>query len=188
MELTRPPAPGDLLVASVLLRDGVFDQTVVLLLDHDDSGTLGVVLNKKALIDVADVLPQWVPLLSVPYALHSGGPVSPNGAICLASLPDGTPEPPGWRRLFVNIGLLHLDTPTELVEGAFLDLRVFAGYSGWEPRQLDRELEQGAWHLVSADYEDVFGADPWSLWRRVLHRQGGETGFFATWTAEPGLN
>ena len=182
------PAPGDLLVASVALSDGVFDQTVVLLLDHDDSGSLGVVVNRHSHIELADVLPQWVDEVTGPQRLFYGGPVSPNGAICLASLADPATEPPGWRRLFHDVGLLHLDTPVEIIQGAFRDLRIFAGYAGWEPKQLDRELAEGGWHLVSAMYDDIFGFDTDTLWRSVLHRQGGQLAYFATWTGDPDQN
>ncbi|MDO5285725.1 MAG: YqgE/AlgH family protein [Actinomycetia bacterium] len=182
------PAAGLLLVASVDLRDGVFDQTVVLLLDHDDSGTLGVVLNRVSRVDLGQVLPQWVSEVSLPQALYAGGPVSPNGAICLASLGPGQAEPPGWRRLFHEVGLLHLDTPVEIVRGAFRDLRIYAGYAGWAAGQLDAELRRGAWHVVPALYDDIFGDHYADLWQRVLHRQGNPLAFFATWTASPQHN
>lgn len=188
VELADPPRPGDLLVSSVVLNDGVFDQTVVLLLDYDDSGALGVVLNRVASIDLAEVLPQWQDLVCDPAVLFEGGPVSPNGAICLASLRSEHSDPPGWRRVYADIGLLHLDTPVELVEGALRHLRIFAGYAGWGPHQLDGELVRGMWHVVTSQYDDVFGEDPEEMWRRVLHRQGGDLALFATWTDRPEVN
>lgn len=186
--VTSAPVPGDLLVASVALSDGVFDQTVVLLLDHDDTGSLGVVVNRYSHIELDEVLPQWAGEVSGPQRLFYGGPVSPNGAICLASLADPETEPPGWRRLFHDVGLLHLDTPVEIVHGAFRDLRIYAGYAGWEPHQLESELVSGAWHVVPAQYDDLFGTTSENLWRTVLHRQGGELAYFATWTGEPDQN
>ena len=188
MKPADQPQPGDLLVASVALSDGVFDQTVVLLLDHDETGTLGVVVNKYSHIELEDVLPQWADEVNDPRRLFYGGPVSPNGAICLASLADPDAEPPDWRRLFHDVGLLHLDTPVEIVRGAFRDLRIFAGYAGWEPGQLASELARDAWHVVSAQYDDIFGAQAEALWRSVLHRQGSPLAYFATWTADPDQN
>lgn len=182
------PTPGDLLVASVALSDGVFDQAVVLLLDHDEMGSLGVVLNRYSHIELADVLPQWSDEVTGQQRLFYGGPVSPNGAICLASLADPDTEPPGWKRLFHDVGLLHLDTPVEIIRGAFRDLRIYAGYAGWEPGQLASELAAAAWHLIPARYDDIFGADPEPLWRLVLHREGGSLAYFATWTPTPDEN
>lgn len=182
------PQPGALLVASTLLSDGVFDETVVLLLDVDGSGALGVVLNRFSDVDLAMVLPGWDRLSSWPHLLHDGGPVSQEGAICLASPLEVSEEPPGWRRLFGDVGLLHLETPVELADGAFRDLRIFAGYAGWGPEQLEGELARDMWFVVPATHSDVFDTDPPTLWRRVLRRQGGELGWLSTWTSTPELN
>lgn len=184
----RPVEPGTMLVAAVALADGVFDQAVVLILDLDDSGALGVVLNRLSPIDLDAALPGWERLTSFPHRMHDGGPVSREGAICLAAPSETTEEPPGWRRLFSSVGLLHLQTPQELVYGAFRDLRIFAGYAGWGAGQLQDELERGAWHVVPGTYADVFDPDPESLWRRVLARQSGELGWLSTWTATPDRN
>lgn len=182
------PRAGSLLVASVLLADGVFNQSVVLILDSDDDGALGVILNEISQTPLDAVLPDWVNAVSGPGYLFHGGPVSPNGAICLASVADPAEEPPGWRRMFSSVGLLHLDTPIEIVRGAYRDLRIFAGYAGWSPGQLEAEIAEGMWHVVPATYADVFSARPLDLWREVLRRQHSELAFFATWTEDPDLN
>ncbi|MFP5283663.1 MAG: YqgE/AlgH family protein [Actinomycetes bacterium] len=184
----REPKPGDLLVASVLLADGVFNQSVVLTLDADEDGALGVILNEIAQTPLKAVLPDWARAVSEPRLLFHGGPVSPNGAICLASVATSGEEPPGWRPLFDGVGLLHLDTPIEIVTGAYRDLRIFAGYAGWSPGQLQAELDEGMWHVLEAQYDDVFGPRPLELWRRVLRRQPNELAFFSTWVEDPELN
>lgn len=182
------PEPGDLLVASALLTDGVFDQTVVLVLDSDEDGALGVILNEISQTTLESVLPDWVPAVTEPKLLFHGGPVSPNGAICLASLSEQGEEPPGWRPLFDRVGLLHLDTPIEIVAGAYRDLRIFAGYAGWSAGQLQSEIAEGMWHVLAADYSDVFGSSPLDLWRTVLRRQKSEVAVFSTWLENPELN
>ena len=184
----REPAPGRLLVASVLLADGIFNRTVVLVLDADEDGALGVILNEVSQTMLDAVLPDWVGSVSEPRLLFHGGPVSPNGAICLASVASPGEEPPGWRPLFDTVGLLHLDTPIEIVAGAYRDLRIFAGYAGWSAGQLQAEIEQGMWHVADAEYEDVFGRRPLDLWRAVLRRQHGELAYFSTWVENPELN
>lgn len=184
----RVPHVGDLLVASIQLADGVFNQTVVLLLDCDADGALGVILNEVSPTPLESVLPDWVGAVSEPQLLFHGGPVSPNGAICLASVANPGEEPPGWRPLFDNVGLLHLDTPIEIVAGAYRDLRIFAGYAGWAPGQLPAEIAEGMWHVVGATYQDVFGDHPTELWRTVLRRQPGELAIFSTWQEDPELN
>ncbi len=114
--------------------------------------------------------------MSEPRLLFHGGPVSPNGAICLASTAARGEEPPGWRPLFDNVGLLHLDTPIEIVKGAYADLRIFAGYAGWAPGQLQSEIDEGMWHAVSATYADVFGTQPTELWRTRAAPAGHRAG------------
>ncbi len=194
----RDPVAGDVLVASILLADGVFNRTVVLVLDCDEDGALGVILNEISQTRLDSVLPDWVSLVSKPQLLYHGGPVSPNGAICLASVVSADEEPPGWRRLFhssqaggpgrLTVGLLHLDTPIEIVSGAYRDLRIFAGYSGWAAGQLQAEIAEGMWHVLAADYADIFGTEPLDLWRRVLRRQQSALALFSTWAEDPDLN
>ena len=191
----RQPAAGDVLVASILLGDGVFNRTVVLVLDYDEDGALGVILNEISQTRLDAVLPDWVGVVSKPQLLFHGGPVSPNGAICLASVASADEEPPGWRKLFdsahapsggpVSVGLLHLDTPIEIVTGAYRDLRIFAGYSGWAAGQLEAEIMEGMWHVLKADYTDIFGGEPLDLWRRVLRRQQSALALFSTWVEDP---
>jgi putative transcriptional regulator len=172
---------GDLLVASISIGDGGFDRAVVLVLDADDSGSVGVVLNQLSPMDLDEVLPVWSELVCEPQVLFDGGPVSQQGAICLAETWTDADEPPGWRRIYGRIGLLNLDTPVEIAEGAYRNLRIFAGYAGWEEGQLDSEIGFGVWHVVRASSADPFDTAPETLWRRVLRRQGGELALFSTW-------
>lgn len=183
----RTPVPGELLIAAAG-SDGGFAGTVVLILDHDDSGTLGVILNRYAEPRLESVLPAWKDLVSEPRVLFSGGPVSPTGAICVAALREDVEDPPGFRRLFGRTGLLHLDTPTEIVRGGYAQMRIFAGYAGWSGGQLAGELSADMWWVVSAEQGDVFGDRPEDLWSRVLRRQPGELAFFSTWPEDPEHN
>jgi putative transcriptional regulator len=180
--------PGLVLVAGVAVSDGVFDGTVCVILDGDDGGALGVVLNRLSDYELDAVLPGWASPATFPARLFDGGPVSQEGAICLAAPAQEGEEPPGWRQLFAGVGLLHLDTPLEIVQGAYRDVRVFAGYAGWGPGQLQRELQDGLWYPVEFRYADVFDADPATLWRRILRRQRGELALLSSWTPTPELN
>ena len=188
MRLPNRPRAGELPVASAGVEDEYWAQTVILLLDTDDGGALGVILNHHALTPLDEVLPQWTDLVTPPQILFAGGPMSTDGAVCLARLAHSDEEPPGWRRIVGDLGLLHLDTPVELAMGAYEDLRIFAGYAGWEPGQLEAEIVRGDWHRVPLRDEDVFAADQDGLWRRVLRRQGGDLAWFSTWVADPESN
>lgn len=130
--------PGSLLVADASANAGFFTHAVVLIIDIDETGALGIVLNKVSNIDLNRVLPLWRDLTNPPQYLFSGGPVSSDGAVCLAVANSTETSPLGWRRISGDLGLLQLDTPVELVEGVYQQLRIFAGYSGWGPGAVRR--------------------------------------------------
>ena len=187
------PKTGRLLVATPILGDPNFKRAVVLIVEHEDvQGTLGVVLNRPTTIGVGQVLDQWTDLATEPSVVFRGGPVAPNSALALAMVP-GKDEPLGWRALdgapaLARLGLLDLDTPPRLLAPAITSLRVYAGYSGWSPGQLEAEIGEGAWYVLPAQPGDVFAADPDRLWRQVLRRQDGDMAFLATYPDDPSQN
>jgi putative transcriptional regulator len=192
-ERDGPLRAGQLLVATAALLDPNFDHTVVLLLDFDENGALGVVLNRPSTTPVAEILSDWGDIASAPPVLFQGGPVSTDSALAVAALSAGTsPDPVGFRRLYddagVGTGIVDLDTPTELLAPALSGVRVFAGYAGWGSEQLRAEIETGSWHVVPSEHADLFGADPQGLWMRVLRRQPGELAWVSTRPADPTLN
>ena len=180
---------GSLLVATPTLLDPNFDHTVVLMLDVDENGALGVVLNRPSTVEVAEILPDWSPLATGPDVLFSGGPVSTDSALGVAALQPGDEvEPVGFRRLYDDVGIVDLDTPTEVVGPALTGLRIFAGYAGWEEAQLVDEVTSGAWYVVPSAPGDLFGTAPESLWSRVLRRQPGELAWVSTMPVDPTQN
>lgn len=178
---------GRLLVATPALADPNFDRAVVLLLDHDEEGSLGVVLNRPTPVDVGDILESWGGLAGDPGVVFQGGPVSLDSALGLAVIP-GDEGPLGWRRVHGAIGLVDLETPPELLARALGSLRIFAGYAGWGPGQLEDELGEGAWYVVESEPGDVSSPRPESLWRAVLRRQRSELAMVATYPDDPSLN
>lgn len=178
---------GRLLVASPALADPNFDRAVVLLLDHDEEGSLGVVLNRPTPVGVGDILLPWAPLAGDPGVVFQGGPVSLDSALGVAVIP-GDEGPLGWRRVHGAIGLIDLEAPPELVAAALGSLRIFAGYSGWGPGQLEEELKSGAWYVVESEPGDVSSPEPENLWRAVLRRQRSRLAMMATYPDDPSLN
>ncbi len=179
---------GQLLVATPDLADPNFARTVVLVLQHDDDGALGVVVNRASPVPVGDVLPTWQTLTSLPQVLFQGGPVARDSALALGRVEDSDGTPIGWRRLEGPVGLVDLDTPTELVSGGLDDLRIFAGYAGWSGGQLEAEIDAGSWYVVDSRPGDAFAGDPTTLWRAVLRRQAGEVALVSTWPDDPTMN
>ncbi|MFC4036364.1 YqgE/AlgH family protein [Streptomyces polygonati] len=184
---------GRLLVATPRLADPNFDRAVVFLLDHDRKGSLGVVLNRPTGVEVGDVLEPWAPLAVAPRVVFQGGPVSLDSALGLAVVPgepaaDGESGLLGWRRVHGAIGLVDLEAPPELLAAELGSLRIFAGYAGWGPGQLEQELVAGAWYLVDSEPGDLSAPDPERLWRSVLRRQLGKLAMLATYPDDPSLN
>ncbi|PNE35604.1 hypothetical protein AF335_04680 [Streptomyces eurocidicus] len=190
---------GRLLVATPALADPNFDRAVVLLLDHDEEGSLGVILNRPTPVGVADILESWASLTGEPGVVFQGGPVSLDSALGVGVVPGeahekgakgaGTGDGPlGWRRVHGAIGLVDLEAPPELLAAALGSLRIFAGYAGWGPGQLEEELVEGAWYVVESEPGDVSSPEPGQLWRAVLRRQRNELAMVATYPDDPSLN
>jgi putative transcriptional regulator len=187
-ERTRDLRAGMLLVATPQLLDPNFVETVVLLLDVDDGGALGVVLNRPSGIPVSEVLSTWSEVTSEPEVLFHGGPVSTEGALGVALLRSPDDAPVGFREVDGRLGLVDLDTPVELVTGSLAGMRIFAGYAGWGADQLAGEVEEGSWYVVPGEAVDPFRMDPDLLWRDVLRRQPGELAWHSTRPVDPELN
>ncbi|ALX04183.1 MULTISPECIES: YqgE/AlgH family protein [Aeromicrobium] len=178
---------GRLLVATPEIAAGPFARSVVLLLDHDEDGALGVVLNHPLEADVEDVLPAWAAVVDAPDCLFQGGPVATDAALAVGVLGSSAVPVPGWRSMTGPFGLVDLDGPPPQ-DGALRGLRVFAGYAGWGPEQLEGELEEGSWLVVEARDDDLLSPVPERLWRDVLLRQDDDVRLLSTYPEDPGLN
>ena len=175
-------APGTLLVAAPGLLDPNFRRTVVFVIDHRQSGTLGVVLNRPSEVAVVDVLPIWGRHTSRPQAVFVGGPVEQKTALCLAALRPGN-DPKGMTGVVGvrgPVALVDLDSDPEELMPRVRGLRVFAGYSGWDSGQLAGEIGRGDWMVVPALPDDVMVPPGVDLWGRVLRRQGMPLALLAT--------
>lgn len=163
---------GRLLVSVPDMGDDNFDRTVVLVVEHDESGALGVVLNRPSDTLVSEHLPFLAEGIASPPVFFVGGPVSIGGLLALGRV---GADAPADHVTPIEGPLVAVDPAAlveERVEGIDL-LRLYTGYSGWAPRQLDAELAAGAWHVAGALPDDVLCSDPENLWRSVMRRQGG---------------
>ncbi len=184
--------PGSLLVAMPALTDPTFAGTVVFVLDHSETGTLGVVLGRPSQVEIRDVLPGWCDLAVDPGVFHVGGPCETDTALCLATssaTPAGDESDSGLRRVAGDVHLVDLDGDASALVGHIDGLRVFAGYAGWSPGQLAVEIAEGAWACVPGRAEDVLSsaAGP-ALWREVMGRQTGRLAVLSTAPADPSAN
>ena len=175
---------GHLLIAGPGLVDPNFWRAVVLVGEHSEEGALGVVLNRPSETAVTEAVPELALLADDLGAVHVGGPVQPSAVVVLADFVDAS-----------DAEALVLDTigflPSEVDPIALGELRrarVYVGYSGWGPGQLDEELEEGSWIVEPALAEDVFTSDSDGLWSAVLRRKGGPFGVLASMPPDPSRN
>ena len=169
---------GKLLIATPLLLDPNFYRTVILMLQDDEDGTVGVVLNRPTLESVESHLPEWAERTKPPHKIHYGGPVEPEVAIGLSTadgLPAGVP----------GLSLVDLSSSPETETGP--SVRIYSGYSGWGKGQLDEELATGSWYVAQASPDDPFD-DPEGQWRRVLRRQPNYLSLVSTFPDDVRLN
>lgn len=165
---------GRLLVASPAMADDNFNRTIVLVLEHNDGGAVGVVLNRASHTPLEHIVAPFGPLAAGRGVVHVGGPVAPSAAICLGRLRGDAPADAaeqGASRLFGTIASVDLDAPVEAVEASVAEIRLFAGYAGWAGGQLEGEIAAGGWFVVNRTDDDVFCREPGRLWRGVLRRQ-----------------
>ena len=189
---------GRLLVATPELGDGNFERSVVLVLDHDEDGALGVVINRPTPVDVGEVLPTWQPT-----GQRAGGalPGRTGGAGLGARAGRGARRRTRTRaaglaagRRPARAGRPRLRRP-RCCAAEVSRLRIFAGYAGWGAGQLEDELAEGAWYVVDARRPTAAASSATrsprrrtGLWRAVLRRQGGDLAMVSTYLDDPSLN
>jgi putative transcriptional regulator len=175
---------GQLLIAGPGLVDPNFWRTVVLVGEHSDEGALGVVLNRSSDTPVEEAVPELAMLAQDMGAVHVGGPVQPSAVVVLADFA----EPDEARALVLDsVGFLPSEVEPDSL-GELRRARVYVGYAGWGPGQLDGELEEGSWIVEPAVADDVFTDDPEGLWSAVLRRKGGPFGVLAGMPPDPSQN
>lgn len=175
---------GRLLISSGGLYDPNFRHTVVLIGEHNAEGALGVVLNRPLSVTVGEVLPPLADLVPRDEPLYQGGPVQPESPVLLAEL-----ERPELADILVfgSVGFLVGDLPEDIGR-SIVRARVFAGYSGWGPGQLEAEMAEDSWILDPAREDDVFTDSPDLLWSRVLERKGPEYRRMSRMPFDPSMN
>jgi putative transcriptional regulator len=162
---------GKLLLDSGQLGGSFFQRTVILVCKHDTEGAFGLVLNRSVGKTVGDLIIANLPKPLKAAPLYLGGPVQP-GALSYLHTDSFIPE----AEVLPNLALGHsLDELLEMGEAfsATKKVRMFAGYSGWSPGQLEGEMKRKSWLTFPASLELVFETPPEQLWQKVLQIKGG---------------
>jgi putative transcriptional regulator len=172
---------GQFLVATPIITTPPFARAVVLLLEHGASGAIGLVLNNPTDLVAEEHISGIGESLSSPGNVFLGGPVSTDTAISLGR---------GSGVAFVRpsalpaIGIVDVEEVPDDLE----HLRIFAGYSGWDPHQLESEIDQGAWWVLFPDLDEIFASDVEGMWERTVERGPGTVPLYATYPMDPSDN
>ncbi len=151
---------------------------MVLVIEDNDDGSYGLILNRVTLDRVDEHLEAWGTVAVPPGLVHLGGPVDPEIGIAVA------PARAGDSQILPGLTLVDLEQSDP---GDYSSVRIYAGYSGWGSGQLLAEVAEGAWYVVPASPDDPF-EDPEGQWSRVLRRQPGRLAMVASFPDDPSLN
>jgi putative transcriptional regulator len=161
-------AAGKMLVASRDLPDPNFAKTVVLLVQYDDEGVVGLILNRRSKVPISQVLEDLESAKDRSDPIYAGGPVGRTDVLALLR---SHGKPDDAKRVFGDICLV---STKDLLQKALASrsegdvVHVYLGYSGWTMEQLAHEVDLGAWYIFRGDAEAVFDSNPDSLWSRLI--------------------
>ncbi|TMG42120.1 MAG: YqgE/AlgH family protein [Chloroflexi bacterium] len=163
---------GILLVAKPGLPDPNFSETVVLVARTDDGATVGVILNRPTVRRLVDIAPSWPGAENLTEPLYAGGPVMRQVVVALYAAEE-EPKAKAFRVLPYIYLSMHPANLEPLVAQPSERMRLYAGFSGWAPRQLEVEMASGSWYVLRATEELVFRKDTSGMWSELVERARG---------------
>lgn len=180
------PSKGKILISEPFLIDYYFKRSVVLLAEHNEDGTFGLILNKQVDLLLSEVLKDF-PAFNAPVYL--GGPVKTDSVYFIHTLGD------------------RLENSLEIIEGLYWggdievvkemitlgkitpkEIKFFVGYSGWISRQLEGELARNSWLVANIKAKQVMESDPDKLWKDSLKKLGKEYAYWSNFPSDPIMN
>jgi putative AlgH/UPF0301 family transcriptional regulator len=169
---------GKLLVAHRDLPDPNFEKAVILLMHYEENGAVGVIINRRASVPIERALRDFSGAKGRSDPIYQGGPVARAGARALAR---ANAAPDDSKHVFADVhvitGRAALEKMLASDENTPNKLRIYFGYAGWAPGQLEDEISAGIWHLMPADPGIVFDPDPASVWSRLIRRTEVQVAF-----------
>jgi putative transcriptional regulator len=160
---------GRYLIAGRHLKDPNFFRTVVLLVEHNEAGSMGLVLNRPTAVEVSQALSGHFELPEAHDSVYSGGPVEPQALFLLHDAAEQAGgELPVLPGLFVGANADVFEKIVTTATATGVRYRVFSGCAGWGSGQLEGELARGDWHVAPAETKDIFDADPYAQWEDLI--------------------
>jgi len=180
------PLAGRILISVPFLQDFYFRRSVVLLADHSEEGSFGLIINKPVDVKLSDISDEFE---GFEAPVFMGGPVKTDSLFFIHTRPDLIDE-----SAEIMDGLYwggNIDTVRNLIKQHALlqsEIRFFVGYAGWSPNQLNKELEENSWVVSLADFNQIIGSNPRDLWTMTLKKLGHEYSLWDKYPADPSLN
>jgi putative transcriptional regulator len=163
------PAIGRFLIAKPQVG-GFFAETVIVLVDHAETGSLGLIVNRPIDVSLAELLPELEGARGHDERGFLGGPVATSQLLLLVR---ATSQPPGAAPVLEHVFVSgSRDTLHALLEKAPAgsEFRAYVGYAGWAPGQLEAEIARGDWLVAPGDAASVFTHEPADLWKTLLKK------------------
>ena len=174
------PSRGKILISEPFLRDATFGRSVVLLIDHTEEGSMGLIINKQLPIFVKDIIKEFKYIENIP--LYKGGPIATDTLFYLHTRADIPGAIPISKGLYLNGDFDEIKK--YILQGNKVDryIRFFLGYSGWESEQLSTELKENTWLVSKEENAYLMNGDTKDMWKQALEKLGSK---YETWSRFP---
>lgn len=180
------PQKGSLLISEPTLKDSYFNRSVVLLVEHNNDGTVGFILNKQIEIDLNGLVKDFD---QIETSVFFGGPVNKDNLFFVHSFGKAIEGAlPITKNLFWGGDFTMLKDILRKDHSSIQKVRFFIGYSGWDPGQLEMELEQNSWVVKSTVEDDILFRAPNNLWKETLRNMGSDLALLSFFPENPQLN
>jgi putative transcriptional regulator len=179
------PSRGKVLIAEPFTNDYYFKRSVVLLADHNEEGSYGMVFNKPLYININELIKDF-PKIDAPLFL--GGPVKTDSLFYIHTIPEIT------NCVKIDEGLFwggDLEDVKELIAAKKIDknnMRFFIGYSGWSPKQLDDELRENNWIVTRVETNILLNEAPATIWNKIVLGLGDDYSHWVNFPVNPSMN
>ena len=180
------PAQGKILLSEPFLRDYYFKRSVVLLADHSAEGSFGLIINKPIEVRFSEVIKDF-PDFKAP--IYLGGPVKTDSLFFIHTLGDKIENSTA-----IMDGLFwggDIDTVKEMItlhQITANEIRFFIGYSGWDSKQLDKELEVNSWVVTKVRKSDILNTNPLTMWSDFVKKLGKNYAYWVNFPVDPAIN
>ena len=174
------PSRGKILISEPFLRDVTFGRSVILLIDHTEEGSMGLVINKQLPLLLNDIIMEFKYIDEIP--LYKGGPIATDTLFYLHTLADIPGAISTCKGLYLNGDFEEIKR--YILQGNKISehIRFFLGYSGWESEQLSNEIRENTWLVSEEKKSYLMKSDTKDMWRKALEKLGSK---YETWSRFP---